>query len=97
MKYTLVVLIFTLHLSLQLSSQDAGSTKIQPIDIQISYIDAPLINIHWCADTVLALTSKGSIYRSDDKGRQWVKMSEVFHRKALVQLEDSDEKVSLRI
>jgi hypothetical protein len=22
------------------------------IDIQISYIDAPLINIHWCGDTI---------------------------------------------
>lgn len=54
------------------------------IDIQISYIDAPLINIHWCGDNMendntvnkyiinnqlLALTSKGSVYRSDDKGR----------------------------
>ena len=54
------------------------------IDVQISYIDAPLINIHWCTDTVIALTSKGSVYRSDDRGRQWTKMSEVFHRKALV-------------
>lgn len=65
------------------------------IDVQISYIDAPLINIHWCTDTVIALTSKGSVYRSDDRGRQWTKMSEVFHRKALVQLEDSDERVGI--
>ncbi|CAD8152890.1 unnamed protein product [Paramecium pentaurelia] len=65
------------------------------IDVQISYIDAPLINIHWCSDTVLALTSKGSVYRSDDRGRQWTKMSEIFHRKALIQLEDSDERVGI--
>ncbi|CAD8155036.1 unnamed protein product [Paramecium octaurelia] len=65
------------------------------IDVQISYIDAPLINIHWCSDTVLALTSKGSVYRSDDRGRQWIKMSEIFHRKALIQLEDSDERIGI--
>ncbi|CAK75654.1 unnamed protein product (macronuclear) [Paramecium tetraurelia] len=65
------------------------------IDVQISYIDAPLINIHWCSDTVLALTSKGSVYRSDDRGRQWIKMSEIFHRKALIQLENSDERIGI--
>ncbi|CAD8063565.1 unnamed protein product [Paramecium sonneborni] len=65
------------------------------IDVQISYIDASLINIHWCSDTVLALTSKGSVYRSDDRGRQWTKMSEIFHRKALIQLEESDDRVGI--
>lgn len=73
------------------------TAAVPQIDIQISYIDAPLINIHWCPQSVLALTSKGSIYRSDDNGRQWVKMSEVFHRKALIQLEDSDERVILSL
>ncbi|CAK66018.1 unnamed protein product (macronuclear) [Paramecium tetraurelia] len=65
------------------------------IDVQISYIDASLINIHWCSDTVLALTSKGSVYRSDDRGRQWTKMSEIFHRKALIQLEDAGDRVGI--
>jgi hypothetical protein len=37
------------------------------------------------------LTSKGSVYRSDDKGRTWIKMSEVFHRKGLSELNDTDK------
>lgn len=41
------------------------------------------------------MTSKGTVYRSDDKGRQWSKLSEVFQRKALIKLEDSDEKVGI--
>lgn len=44
---------------------------------------------------MLTLTSKGSVYRSEDRGRQWVKMSEVFHRKALVELGDSEERVGI--
>lgn len=68
----------------------------QDIDIQISYIDSTLIGVHWCGTTadddqnVLVLTSKGSVYRSDDKGRTWSKLSEVFHRKGLAALDDTE-------
>jgi photosystem II stability/assembly factor-like uncharacterized protein len=41
------------------------------------------------------LTSKGTVYRSDDNGRQWTKLSETFQRKALMVLEDSDVKVGV--
>lgn len=40
---------------------------------------------------VLALTSKGTVYRSQDKGRSWTKSSEVFHRKALAEIDDQDQ------
>jgi hypothetical protein len=71
--------------------QYIGSNQI---DIQISQIDSSVMQIHWCASNrVLILTSKGTIYRSEDSGRQWVRMTDLLIRKALMQLETSDERI----
>lgn len=99
--FGIVILAATFSLVLSRQSNDYYVDNTKKINTQISYIDAPLINIHWCGDNsendnnVLALSSKGTVYRSDDKGRQWTKMSELFQRKALMELETSDEKVGI--
>lgn len=68
---------------------------ISGIDVNLSYIDSNLLDIVWCGEEtvfyftyiqVLVLSSKGSIYRSTDKGNEWTKMSEIFHRKGLLVL-----------
>ena len=52
--------------------------------------------IYLLINKVIVLTSKGTIYRSEDRGRQWSKMSEVFTRKALVALAaDTDDRVGI--
>lgn len=41
------------------------------------------------------LSSKGSIYRSSDRGETWTKLAEVFHRKGLLSLDDETTKVGV--
>lgn len=44
---------------------------------------------------MLVLSSKGSVYRSSDRGSTWDKLAEVFHRKGLLQIGNDDVKVLL--
>ena len=82
----------------------------EEIDIDLSFIDSSLIDIVWCGEDtdsddnviiyaqsfkVLILSSKGSIYRSFDKGETWSKMAEVFHRKGLLSLDEGNAKVGV--
>ncbi len=67
----------------------------------LSFLDSSLIDIVWCGtdknsdDKVLLLSSKGSVYRSDDKGSSWLKLAEVFHKKGIVSIDDGSVKIGV--
>jgi photosystem II stability/assembly factor-like uncharacterized protein len=71
------------------------------VSVDLSFLDSSLIDLVWCGsdvasdDKVLLLTSKGSVYRSDDKGSSWVKLAEVFHKKAVVATDDAKVKIGV--
>ena len=71
------------------------------VSADLSFIDSSLIDIVWCGsdktsdDKVLLLSSKGSVYRSDDKGSTWVKLAEVFHKKGIVSIDDASIKIGV--
>lgn len=44
---------------------------------------------------MLLLSSKGSVYRSDDKGSTWIKLAEVFHKKGIVSIDDANVKIGV--
>jgi hypothetical protein len=75
-KYLLILLMFSKSL--------ASDERRDIIRADLSFIDSALIDIVWCGmdsdsdDKVLLLSSKGSVYRSDDKGSSWIKLAEVF-------------------
>lgn len=53
------------------------------IGYRLNHLDSSLVDINWCGsagndNTVLVLTEKGSVYRSEDKGMTWTKKTEVF-------------------
>lgn len=63
--------IFLLHPSF---IQSANKT----IDTSIYYTDSPLKDVKWCGpqkSSVLALSEKGFIYKSLNKGKDWQKIS----------------------
>lgn len=47
-------------------------------------MDSQLLDVVWCGNnegndsTLLVLTSKGTVYRSADRGEDWEKMTDVF-------------------
>jgi len=54
-----------------------------------STLDAPLIDMNWCGKDsqndqgVVLLSAKGSVYRSEDRGATWQKMTDAFVRSSI--------------
>lgn len=75
--------------------------EIRSIEVNLSSMDSSLIDIVWCgsesspSDDALVLSSKGSLYRSANKGVEWTKLSENLHRKGLMVLQDEQERVGV--
>ncbi|CAD8059049.1 unnamed protein product [Paramecium primaurelia] len=74
---------------------------VNAIDVSISNMDSAIIDIVWCGahnqsnDNILVMSSKGTIYLSQNNGDDWQKLAEVFHRKGLLVLQDENEKVGV--
>lgn len=63
------------------------SNKAEGVELNLNYIDAPLLDIVWCGDddkqregkeTLFVLTNKGTVYNSNDLGKTWNKLRETF-------------------
>ncbi|EGR30448.1 hypothetical protein IMG5_131920 [Ichthyophthirius multifiliis] len=79
-KYLIYLLIQTFYISQQAHND---------IQINISSLDSPLQEIHWCGDDssndqgVVLLTTKGSVYTSDNRGISWQKKVEQFIKEGI--------------
>jgi len=65
------------------------------VNFRLSQLDSPLTDIQWCGpskgDIPVILTQRGSIYRSEDKGLNWVSKSEHFQKTGYLETEKDEE------
>ena len=80
-KTTLFFLIFVALSSTQ--SNSTATTKAKPNFI-LNFLDSSIKEVRWCGKTtqeiLLALTERGSVYRSSDKGFTWKKINDLIYK-----------------
>lgn len=76
----ILFLISELHFC---EENNLNSSKLKP-ELRLTYLDSEIKDIRWCGKTskesLLALTEKGSVYKSVDKGFHWRKLNEIFYK-----------------
>lgn len=81
MKFLLSILLVILCLQIFANGKDDYSSIVKDSP---SSLDSPLSDIQWCGENpsndqkVVLLTSKGSVYRSEDRGVNWIRMTDSF-------------------
>jgi hypothetical protein len=86
-----LLLHLLVYLSLFLCVCSKGEVNFKLIEL-----DSPPQDITWCGsskDTVLVLTERNSLYRSDDKGFSYKKLNDVLTHTGKQELEESDNEI----
>jgi hypothetical protein len=66
------------------------------VNFKLTDIDSPTSDLLWCGsakDTILVLTEKNSLYRSDDKGFSFKKLNDVLVHTGKQELEENENEV----
>lgn len=73
--------------------------SLNSISFKYSEIDSGINDILWCGhnkEIIFALTELNSVYQSEDKGFSWKKINDIFHQKAIHELEPNENQVKNR-
>lgn len=79
-------------LLLLLSCVSAANTN--QVDFNKYDIDSEVKDILWCGqnnEAIIVLTSKGTVYRSRDKGSSWKKLQSILNKSGLQVADDNQE------
>lgn len=86
------------------SAKDTDSSKTKDdapssskVDINYNSLDSELIDIMWCGEetkNILVLTSKGTVYQTNDQGKNWNKLRETFQRTGKREISGDEDVIS---
>jgi len=91
-KTFLLLLILT---ALSLSQDNSTTSPKSKPNFILNFLDSSIKEIRWCGkpskETLFALTEKGSVFKSPDKGFTWKKINDLIYKIS----EDAKEKADV--